>query len=240
VLNPAAVRALGLETPAAARGQRVDIDSTAYRVVGIVEDFRFRGSRDGRSEAVMLYAGAPSDFDYALMRTAPDAAPRVLDALEGTWPQMDDDNPFSGYRYEDLLYEQHALLYAEGARVVGLAALLAVVVSCLGLLGMAAYQVEARRREVAVRRAMGASEWNVVVRLSKGFLALVGVAVAVGLPLAWMLNSLWLQQLAVRIRIDGATLAGCAAVLLVVALTAVGSQAIRAAGIDPAQALRSE
>ena len=237
VVNAAAARALELE--AEARGQRVVIDSTGYRVAGLVEGFQFSGMGSG-DEPVLLRSGGPADFGHALVHVTPGSAGRVAKTLAALGPALGNAEDLAAQPYDELLYERHALLYDEGARFVSVAALLAVVISCLGLLGMAAYAVEARRREIAVRMAVGASAWDVALLLSKRFLALVGVAVAAGLPVAWLLNRLWLEQLATRVAVGLPTLAGCAALLTALALAAVGSQAWRATRTNPAQALRDE
>ena len=117
---------------------------------------------------------------------------------------------------------------------------LAVLISCLGLLGIATYTVQTRVREVGIRKALGATVGNLVTLLSKNFLGLVGAAVVLGLPVAWWVNRLWLRGYAYRIDLGVWPFVLSAAGLLALALIAIGSQTVRAARIDPAQTLRDE
>jgi putative ABC transport system permease protein len=125
-------------------------------------------------------------------------------------------------------------------QVLGLFAALAILISCLGLLGLAAFTAEQRTKEIGIRKVLGASSTGIVALLSKDFLRPVAVALVVALPLAaWLMNG-WLANFAYRVPLQPVPFVGAGAGALLVALLTVSFQAARAAGADPVKSLRSE
>jgi len=242
VLNETAVRELGFASPQQALGQPLTLeeDSTrSVRVAGVIEDFQFFFLEEKSSRPVVLHHN-PSDFQIALAQVMPGEKEAVLGALQDTWSRLDNTNPPDIRPYRDVVRERFAAPVADAASILGLVAGLAVLISCLGLLGIATYTVQTRTREIGIRKALGATVPSIVGLLSGDFLWLIGSAVAVGLPLAWGLNRLWLQNLAYRIEIDAWTFVLSASAMIGLALLAIGSQTVRAARTDPARTLRDE
>ncbi len=130
--------------------------------------------------------------------------------------------------YQDLLY------------IIGSITAIAVVIACLGLLGIAIYAVERRAKEVGVRKVFGASTAGVVGLLAKDFMWLIGIAVALTAPLAWIGNTLLLEQFTYRVEVGPSVLVVGVAAMLLLALAVIGSQALRAAMADPVQTMRYE
>jgi putative ABC transport system permease protein len=123
---------------------------------------------------------------------------------------------------------------------VGFVAFLAIMISCLGLLGMATYTAETKIKEVAIRKILGATASGIILQLSKGFIKLVLIAIAVGLPIAWFLNNLWLESLANRVNMGFGTILLALALILILSVLTVGSQAVRAALTNPADNLKND
>ena len=117
---------------------------------------------------------------------------------------------------------------------------LAILIACLGLLGLAAFTAQQRTKEIGIRKALGATAAGIVRLLSKDFLKLVGVAFIIAVPVAYWAMSQWLQGFAYRIDLGAGVFLFAGVLALVVALTTVGTQAWRAARTDPATALHSE
>ena len=117
---------------------------------------------------------------------------------------------------------------------------LAMLIACLGLVGLAAFMAARRTKEIGVRKVLGASVVDVVVLLSKDFTRLVVVALAFGLPIAYYLATLWLQDFAYRIALGWPLFAGAAVLMLLVAWSTVSYQALRAAWSNPVDALQHE
>jgi putative ABC transport system permease protein len=208
------------------------------RTAGVAPNFYFRFFEDADEPVVFHYN--PSEFRVATARVAPEQSRTALDSLGATWRQFDATNPLDAGFYEDLVRTRFVAPLADAGGALSLVAALAVLIGCLGLLGIAAYTVQTRTREIGIRKALGATVSSVVGLLSADFLWLVGAAVAVGLPAAWWLNRLWLQNLAFRIELTAFPFVASAAGLIGLALLAVGSQTIQAARTDPARTLRDE
>jgi putative ABC transport system permease protein len=117
---------------------------------------------------------------------------------------------------------------------------LAIVIACLGLFGLATYTVQRRKKEIGIRKALGATVPQVVGLVSKEFLQLVRIAAVVGLPVAYLGMRRWLQDFAYQTTVGADVLIGAVALSLLVAAVAVGYHAVRAARLDPALTLRDE
>jgi putative ABC transport system permease protein len=241
VLNETAAEDLGFESPQAALGQPITLgsDSTeSVRIAGVVEDFQYFFLEQKTRPIVLHYS--PSDFQVAIAQVVSGNEQGILASLTTTWRQFDATNPPSVRHYRDVYGDRFAAPLADASFVLGLVAGLAILISCLGLLGIATYTVKTRLREIGVRKAMGASVQSILRLLSKDFVGLIAVAIIVGLPVAWWINRLWLQAVAFRIDLDAWTFVLCAAGLLAFALLAIGPQTLRAARLNPAITLRDE
>jgi len=163
----------------------------------------------------------------------------TLAAMEDKWKQMAPHRPFD-YQFLD---QEFDALYSAEERTGSLAAtfaILAILIACLGLLGLTAFAAQQRTKEIGIRKVLGASVANIVGLLSKDFLVLVLISMLIAFPVAWWAMSSWLEDFVYRINISWwiFALAGIAA--LAIALVTVASQAIRAANSDPVNSLRSE
>jgi putative ABC transport system permease protein len=242
ILNETAVRKLGFASPQEALGQSLTLEpdtTRSVRVAGVVEDFQFHFLEDKSAKPAVLHYN-PSSFQVALAQVVPGQEDAVLGALEDAWGRLDDTNPPAIRPYHDVVRKRFVAPVADASGILGLVAGLSVLISCLGLLGIATYTVQTRTREIGIRKALGATVSSVVGLLSRDFLLLIGAAVAVGLPVAWGLNRLWLQNLAYRIEVGAWTFVLSAAAMIALAFLAVGSQTVRAARTDPATTLRDE
>lgn len=243
LINEGAAARLGFETPEAALGEPLTLDpdsARSVRVAGVIRNFHTRYS-DAASEPIVFHFN-PSRFQVALVRVDSEGtAPETTEALTTVWGQFDDTNPASVRNYADLLRNRTgAATLTEISGILAFVAGLAVLISCLGLLGIALYAVQTRIKEIGIRKALGASVPSIVGRLSRDFLVLIGAAVGLGLPLAWWINALWLDSFAYRIDLSLVPLILCAAGLLALSLLAIGPQTMRAARLDPATTLRDE
>ena len=238
VANEAATRALGFESAKSALGAPVMIDTTQVRIAAITPNFYTRFTESPNLPVVFRYD--PVEFRAVIAEVTPSQEQAALTALSTTWQQFDSVNPPDVRLYDEIVRSGIVTPIAEAGGVLALAAALAALIGCLGLLGIATYTVQTRTREIGIRKALGATAPSVVGLLSKEFLWLVGAAVGLGLPLAWWLNRLWLRGFAYRIELGVWTFALSAVGLGVLAFLAVGSQTVRAARLDPARTLRDE
>ena len=235
LINESAARELGLDEPV---GQVLRWGSQGYAgpVVGVVEDFHFASLHDAVEPLVIPLR--PGVGGTLLVRVRDDAPA----ALAHVRAQIDALVPGSPFRYTvlddtfDQLYRQEEQL----SRVFGLFSGLAVLVACLGLFGLAAYTAERRRKEVGIRKVLGASVGHVVVLLSKDFARLVVVAFVVAAPVAYLVMSRWLDGFAYRVEMGPAVFLLAGTTALAIALATVSVHAVRAATADPVRSLRSE
>jgi len=246
LVNRAAVRALGYENPA---GKRVVIEPerpspTRPEIDGVVDDFHFRPLYQQVQPTFLrvhprVERMDPLNVRSALVRLDSQSLEEGLDALRAVWRTVRPDTPFGPqFVHEELaqLYEEEKRIGQMGMGLTGIALALAV----LGLLGLSAYVVQRRTKEIGVRKALGATISEIVLRLNREFLILVGVALVVAAPIAYLVTEQWLSSFAYRIAVSPFVFLGAGAGALVASLAAASYQAWSAARVRPAEALRDE
>ena len=164
---------------------------------------------------------------------------QAIGSLEKIWSKYFPESPFSYFFLDELFNEQYKADEMFG-KVFGLFSFLAILIACFGLLGLSAYNVLQRTKEIGVRKVLGASVPHILYLLSKDFLILIGIAFLVAVPVTWWAMNNWLNDFAYRIPISWIVflIAGIATCL--VALVAVSLQAIKAATTNPVKSLRTE
>ena len=224
-----------------ALGQRVLMPAfeREFEVIGVVEDFHFRSAREAISPLMIFQPPAPNWFSLANVRIAAGRTGEALAGLEEVYGQFDPVNPFQA----TFMDSQFQALYTGDQRTAGLlrvATLLAFLVACLGLFGLASHAAERRTREIGVRRAIGASVSGIVALLTRETLTLVAAAVVLAMPLAVLFGREWLASFVYHTPIQPSTIVFAALAAVGVALLTTGLQSLRAARLDPVRALRIE
>ncbi len=246
IVNRAAVEALGYNTPV---GKTVvveprDPSPDRLTIDGVVDNFQFRPLyRRVQPTFLRVHPRVenmdPLNVRAALVHLDPRALESGLDRLRTAWSRVRPDTPF----HPEFVDEQLARLYEEEQRIgqmgMGLTGI-ALLLAALGLVGLSAYVVQRRTKEIGVRKALGATISGIVLRLNREFLMLVGVAMIVAAPIAYVLAEQWLASFAYRIDVSPLVFLGAAGGALVVSLAAASYQAWTTARIDPAEALRQE
>lgn len=253
ILNETAAKMLGISEAA---GQMVEIPAVAReatfeplndqnipftpRVVGVVKDFHFQSLRDKIRPLVLSYLQNPIHrVDYYTVKIEPQGIQATLEKLKAIMVNADQDDPFE-YHFLD---EQVALFYAEDTRRQTLmiwAALATIFIACLGLFGLATYAAEQRKKEIGVRKVLGATVFGLMSMLSKDFLKLVFVANAIALPVAFWGTNRLLQEYSYHIEIKWWMFALAVVLSVGIALLTVSYQAVRASLLNPVKSLRSE
>jgi putative ABC transport system permease protein len=237
VVNEQVVKRFGWASPAEAIGQPLLIDSANVVVRGVVKDFQ-HGNPTSQIGPFVLRQRADHWYQANVKVSGPTAMATVAE-LERQWRRVNPNTKFDYAFFDQQLLFTHFML-SDVAKVVGLLAGLAVVIACLGLLGMAAYTAQARTKEIGVRKVLGASVPQVAGLLARNFLYLLGIAVAVATPLAYVINNLWLDFFANRITFGPGILGLGIGLMLAISLLTVFSQTWRAARANPVNSLRSE
>lgn len=234
LLNRAAVDYMGLKNPI---GESIVLNGKTYTVVGVTENVLMASAYQPIDPMIILYD--PDWFAYAMVRLPKGDVSENIKHVEAIFREYNPAYPFN-YQFADLEFQKKFSRIQMITQVANLFALLAIVISCLGLFGLASFTAEQRTKEIGIRKVLGASVSGVVLLLSKDFARLVIVAFVIAAPLAWWALDNWLEAYPYRIHIQWwvLILAGGAALLL--ATLTVSSLALRAANSNPAQSLRSE
>ncbi len=242
LLNEAAVQALGLENPVGTDiiKNQGENDEQRLRVLGVVQDFNVESLARRVKPIAFQYFYAPGYLsDYVAVRLTPGNTASSVEQIASIWEQFEPENPFV-YSFLDQDFDRLFLAEQRLARILGLFTVLAIIVACLGLLGLVAFVTAQRTQEIGIRKVLGASVWQISRLLSYDFLRLVLIAFVVATPLSYWLVKQWLDNFAYRTEIGVGVfvLAGVAA-LLVAGIT-VSVQSVRAALANPVDALRDE
>jgi putative ABC transport system permease protein len=241
VVNEATLRKFNI--PAAqAVGQKLKMDwqgeTFAYEIVGVVKDFHFESLHRAIQPYCFLLNGRPS-FNYMVVRVNTAEVGPVLASLEREWKALRPDDPFA-YSFLDADFQQNYQAEVRTARIVRAFTLLSILISCLGLFGLAAFAAQQRTKEIGIRKVLGAGVGSIILLLSKDFLKLVGIAIVVALPLGGWLMGRWLEHFAYRIHVSWGLCALAGGLAVGVAFLTISLQSIRAASADPVKSLKSE
>ena len=242
VLNETAARRFGFADPREAVGaeltaELIDEGPVPVTVVGVVPDVRYRSLREPVEP--LLYRRLEMDLRNMVVRFAASDPGEVRERVEQVWRRVLPDVPFEGVFVEDELAELYDADAVRG-QVFAIASALAVLIACLGLFGLAAFTVERRRLEIAVRKVFGARDRDIVRLMVWQFSRPVLVANLIAWPVAWWLMRDWLNGFAERIDLHAGWFLGAGALALLIAVLTVGGHALRASRTRPAFALRYE
>jgi len=236
ILNERAVELMGYKNPEEAINTKVRWGDT-LTVIGVVSNYHHQGLQKA-IDPMMLPLNINTGVYYSLKMNSTDMHQSIA-SIEKLWNKYFPADPFNYFFLDDSFNTQYKADTRFG-EVFGLFAALAIIIACFGLLGLSAYSVLQRTKEIGVRKVLGASTQSLLVLLSKDFLILVGISLFVAIPLTWWVMNNWLQDFAFRINIEWwvFALAGLAAILI--ALLTTGFQALKAALSNPAKSLRTE
>jgi putative ABC transport system permease protein len=237
ILNQAAVKMFGYSSPQEAIGRRFKQWGREGKIIGVVKDFHFRGLQEPIKPLSMRIE--PGGSNLVSVNVSAANLPATIAAIENKWKQLIPNRPFSYFFLDEFFNEQYRGEERFGKLFLNFA-ILAIFISCLGLLGLASYSTMQRTKEIGIRKVMGASLGNVVTLLSKDFLLLVGIASLVAFPLAWWLMHQWLQDFPYRISIPWWVFAMAGLLAIAIALCTVSFQAVKAALMNPVKSLRTE
>ena len=239
VINETYARLLGFSRPEEALGHFVQ-GEFSQPIVGVLADFHTGSMRAAINPlAYSASANTAHTFHLALRSGDLSSWKRALDKSEQAFKEVYPDQDFDA-RFFDETIESFYKVEQNTSRLLNWAAGLAVFISCLGLLGLAIHTTNSRRKEIGVRKVLGASVTGIVALLSKDFLAPVLVAFVLAAPAGWWVMREWLNDFAYRTAISWWVFALAGALAIVIALLAVGIQALKTATANPVDSLRYE
>ncbi|MTI87447.1 MAG: FtsX-like permease family protein [Balneolaceae bacterium] len=239
IISDQAVRQLGFKNFNEALNSEITVNKQSYSVVGIVKNFISADPSRAGDPIVFLYQ--PDNVYYAVVKLQAGKTEEFINELEKTWSSL---NSLYGVKYRifnDQIKETPSLVvFIDFIKILFLLGAFSILISCLGLLGMAMYSAENRVKEIGVRKVLGATVQNIVVLLSKEYLVLLGIAIAIGLPVTWFINKLWMDAVTNKVGLHPVVFIGGTLLIFGLALLTVGSQALRAARANSIDNLRSE
>ena len=235
ILNESAVQLMGFKDPL---GKTIKDNGVDWHIVGVVEDFVFNSPF--QKIEPMVIEGAKAWFTMIHIKFNPHNT--VSDNLAGTEVIFEKYNPNYPFTYE-FVDEDYAKKFTSEQRIEKLASLftlLTILISCLGLFGLASYMAQNRIKEIGVRKVLGASVSGITTLLSKDFLKLVVISLLIAIPISWYTMNQWLQDFAYRIQLSWWIFGLAGFLALAIAFVTVGYQAIKAAKSNPTKSLRME
>ena len=200
---------------------------------------RDRGLRPKAKTIVNELRAQPGCFEGVAVRLAPGDLRAQLTALKSVWKRFLPTRPFE-YKFIDEVLDAHYRSETTLQKVCGVFAAVSILISCLGMLGLIAFAVHKRTKEIGIRKVLGASEGRIVLLLTRNFLWLTAIANLIGWPVAYLLMSTWLNDFAYRIELGPLMFVATGMLTIVIVLATVGGQAWRAACANPINALGNE
>ncbi|RKN82896.1 ABC transporter permease [Ulvibacterium marinum] len=235
MVNREAVRQMGITDPL---GKWVSAWDKRGRIIGILEDYH-TASLHQRIKPVIVDVKENLNFGFVLIRTKPGKTKEALAQLKTLYAKINPLRPFD-YQFADSEYQ--ALYNNEQvvAKLSNIFSVFAIVISCLGLLGLAMFSAQQRVREIAVRKVLGASTTTIINLFSKDILRLVGFSFLIAAPIGWLVMDGWLEGFAYKINLSWWIFALTGLIAFGVAFLTISSQSLRVARANPANSLRSE
>ena len=237
IINEAAAKLFGYTDPQKIIGKHFQQWGREGQVIGVVKDFNYL-SLHKKIEPLALRL-EPMSSRYFTLKVKPENMQATIAGLKKVWTNVAPQRPFL-YSFLDESFRRQ---YEADIRFRGLFTFFsgfAILIACLGLLGLATYSAQQRTKEIGVRKVLGASVGSIVQLLSKDFMQLVCVAIVIATPVAWWAMSKWLEGFAYRINISWWVFAIAGLLALLIAIITVSFQAIKAAIANPVRSLRTE
>lgn len=241
LINETYSRILGFNNPQQALGTQLFYQSAnmRYRVSGVLRDYHQSSFHETIRPLIIISWLAHSKSVAVRLGVKGDSAKQVMAALESEWRLLYPQAPFTASSLKDTIDR----LYIEENRTALLiqsATVIMILISCMGLFGLALFSASRRAKEIGVRKVLGATVPGVSLLLSREFLLLVATAIVIASPLAWFLAVTWLRDFGYRAAMDGWVLVEAGGAALVLAVATVGFQAFRVASVNPVDVLRNE
>jgi putative ABC transport system permease protein len=237
LLNETAIKTLGFESPEKTVNQKIIRGRDTLLVAGVVADFHHQGLQ--KKVEPMVFILRPNSRNFYSIKMGPQNIRSTVASVETTWKKYFPEDPFNYYFLDDSFNQQYKSDRLFGS-IFSIFALLAILIACFGLAGLSAYNILQRRKEIGIRKVMGASVRQLLVLLSKDFLKLVLISFLVAIPVTVLLMNRWLEDFAYRIQISWWVFVIAGVISVCIAFATISFQAIKAAVANPVKSLRTE
>jgi ABC-type antimicrobial peptide transport system permease subunit len=237
ILNETAVQLMGLKNPV---GSNIKWFDSSFQVIGVVKNFHFESLHEPIKPLFFVLAPEAYNTWYrTIVRIEAGKEKETIDRI-GKYYEAFNPGFKLDYVFLDDVFQKQYVSENQMAVLSKYFAALTILISCLGLFGLAAFTAQRRRKEIGIRKTLGASEGNIFGMLSKEFMQLVGASIIIATPIAWIVMENWLREFSYRTSISIWLFILSGTVAILIALITISYQAIRAAVVNPVQSLRSE
>jgi len=237
LLNESAAKLLGFEDLKKGINEKFFSAGDTVTLIGIVSDYHHQGLQ--KAIDPMILRLRPNARDAYSLKIKTSDVQGTIGAVQKAWSKFFPADPFN-YYFLDELFDQQYKADQRFGKIFGLFAFLAIIIACFGLLGLSAYNVLQRTKEIGIRKVLGASVQNVLYILSRDFILLVLVAFVIAVPVTWWVMYKWLQDFAYRISIQLWVFGVAGLLAILIALLTISFQALKAAIANPVKSLRTE
>lgn len=240
LINETYARQLGLDVHTAVGTHLYDDQHRESEIIGVMKDFNY-SSLYKNLEGFLIWMQHPRDSRWGtiVLSARTSDYQSLLASIEPLWHKYVPGEPFF-YTFMDEAVQRQYETEISLSHIINAFTLMAILISCLGLFGLAAFSAEQRSKEIGIRKVLGASTAGLARLLSKDFLVLVGVAFVIAIPVSWWAMSHWLQGFAYRVTLQWWMFALAGFLSACIALATVVFQAVKAARANPITRLRSE
>ncbi len=240
IVNQQVLQKLNIKTPEQAIGHKLtagDFSDEVGTIVGVVKDFNIQPLNTAIAPA--LITPKPAYYEFAAVKISGEQQQRSIEIIQQKWKKTFPQNAFEYHFLDEQLAEFYQKEEMVG-KLITVGTMVAILISCLGLLGLISLMTVQRTKEIGIRKVLGATVSSIVTLISKDFVKLIAVAVLVSSPFAWLLMHHWLQNFAYRIEISWWIFAVAGTTAIVIALLTISFQSVKAALANPVESLRSE
>lgn len=239
LINQTLAMQLGLDLAKATGMTVYSASGVRYKIAGVLKDFNYQSLHDQISPFMLVYKLNRFDFNHLIVKASSPHYASLLRNMERLWKERVFVEPFKySFLSDDVrkMYESEFIM----SRIITSFTVFAIVISCLGLFGLAAFSAEQRTKEIGIRKVMGASVLRIVRLLSMDFLLLICLSFMLAVPITWWIMNRWLNVFAYRIQISWWMFALSGGAAIFIAMTVVSFQAAKAAVVNPVKSLRAD
>lgn len=237
VMNEAAIKMFGYTSPEQAIGKKFKQWGREGKIIGVIKDFHFRGLQQPIKPLSMRME--PGNVGLVSVNVTGNDIAGTIKAIEGKFRTTIPNRPFTYYFLDEHFDEQYKAEERFGKLFLNFA-VLAIFISCLGLLGLASYSTMQRTKEIGIRKVMGASVTNILTLLSKDFMLLVVISFFVAAPVAGFFMRAWLKDFAYRTDMGWWVFAAAGILAVIIAIGTISFMAVKAAVANPVKSLKTE
>jgi len=235
IINEAAAKVLGI-TDYTSQIVHCDNTNQDLRIIGIAEDFHMKSLRDKSFPLIIQYARTEN---YLSMRLLPGKFMQDISTTKGIWEQFNKDNPFE-YYFLDKSFDAQYKSELRLGKLISLFTIIAILIACMGLLGLVSFNTSRRIKEIGIRRVNGAEISEILIMLNRDFVKWISISFIIALPIAFFAMHEWLQTFAIKTEVSWIIFTMAGLLAFGIAILTITLQSWRAATINPVKALRYE